>query len=97
MYHSPLSDTAKQRLGILRETNDGFKIAEKDLEIRGPGEVLGTRQTGLAQLRVADLERDAGLLPLIKETAELLSQQYPHIIDPLIQRWLGNSDIYSNV
>jgi ATP-dependent DNA helicase RecG len=97
MYHNPLSDTAKQRLGILRETNDGFKIAEKDLEIRGPGEVLGTRQTGLAQLRVADLERDADLLPLIKETAELLAQQYPHIIDPLIQRWLGNSDIYSNV
>lgn len=97
MVHSPLSDTAKQRIGIMRETNDGFKIAEKDLEIRGPGEVLGIRQTGLAQLRVADLERDADLLPLIKQTAELLSQQYPHVIDPLIQRWLGNSEVYGNV
>ncbi|MFL5222853.1 MAG: ATP-dependent DNA helicase RecG, partial [Microvirga sp.] len=67
LYRAPLSDLARQRLGVLRETNDGFAVAQKDLELRGPGEVLGTRQTGIMQLRIADLLRDADLLPQVIE------------------------------
>ncbi len=63
LYRAPLSQMARERLGCIRETNDGFEIAQRDLELRGPGELLGTRQTGLAQMRVADLVRDALLLP----------------------------------
>ena len=63
LYRPPLSELARERLGVLRATNDGFAVAQKDLELRGPGEVLGTRQTGIMQLRVADLLRDADLLP----------------------------------
>lgn len=94
LYQPPLSPTARDRLGILRETDDGFLIAEKDLEIRGPGEVLGTRQTGLAQFRVANLQRDGDLLEEVKECAGRIHQQYPDIIEPLIQRWVGHSVQY---
>lgn len=96
MYKSPLSKTATKRLAVLRESNDGFVIAEKDLEIRGPGELLGTRQTGLAELRIADLVRDAALIPEVQQHAYLLWKQYPEQANALIQRWLANKEKYSN-
>ncbi len=96
LYKAPLSKTATKRLAVLRESNDGFVIAEKDLEIRGPGELLGTRQTGLAELKIADLVRDGYLIPEIKQKAYLLSRQNPECAQALIQRWLGNKGRYSN-
>lgn len=96
MYKAPLSKTATKRLAVLRESNDGFVIAEKDLEIRGPGELLGTRQTGLAELKIADLVRDGYLIPEVKQQAYLLSRQHPECAQALIQRWLGNKERYSN-
>lgn len=96
LYKAPLSKTATKRLAVLRESNDGFVIAEKDLEIRGPGELLGTRQTGLAELKIADLIRDGYLISDIKQKAYLLSRQEPEIAQALIQRWLGNKERYSN-
>ena len=86
---APLSESSKQRLSVMRETTDGFRIAERDLEIRGPGEVLGTRQTGLAQMKIADLERDADLLPRITPLADALLEQAAEASRPLIRRWLG--------
>lgn len=94
LYSAPLSGNGAARLKIMRETNDGFKIAEKDLEIRGPGEVLGTRQTGDMQFRIADLQRDAHLLPEVKRMAILLLHEYADNVDPLIARWLGHSEQY---
>ncbi len=94
LYSAPLSGNGAARLKIMRETNDGFKIAEKDLEIRGPGEVLGTRQTGDMQFRIADLQRDAHLLPEVKRMAIKLLQDYEGNVDPLIARWLGHSEQY---
>jgi len=96
LYKAPLSKTATKRLAVLRESNDGFVIAEKDLEIRGPGELLGTRQTGLAELKIADLIRDGYLISDIKHKAYLLSRQNPECAQALIQRWLGNKERYSN-
>lgn len=96
LYKAPLSKTATKRLAVLRESNDGFVIAEKDLEIRGPGELLGTRQTGLAELKIADLIRDGYLIADIKQKAYLLSRQNPESAQALIQRWLGNKERYSN-
>ena len=89
LYHGPLSANSRQRLSVMRETNDGFRIAEKDLELRGPGEVLGTRQTGLAQMKIADLERDADLLERVAPLAEALLAIQPEAAQPLIRRWLG--------
>ncbi len=97
MYQSPLSDTARQRLGILRENNDGFVIAEKDLQLRGPGEVMGTRQTGQMHFRIADLGRDADLLDKIQQTGDQLFIESPDAIQPLCDRWLGASSDYSEV
>jgi len=97
LYRSPLSPLARQRLKVIRETNDGFEIARRDLELRGPGELLGTRQTGLAQLRVADLTRDADLLPRVQEAAELLIAQYPDSIAALAARWIGTGEQYARV
>jgi len=97
MYQSPLSDTARQRLGILRDSNDGFVIAEKDLELRGPGEVMGTRQTGAINFKIADLARDAGLLESIQQTGEQIFTQAPQAIQPLCDRWLGTSTDYAEV
>ncbi|CBV44294.1 ATP-dependent DNA helicase RecG [Halomonas elongata] len=98
LYHPPLSDTSRQRLTVMRETTDGFRIAERDLEIRGPGEVLGTRQTGLAQMKIADLERDADLLPHVSPLAEALLATHPEASQPLIRRWLGETaDRYGQV
>ena len=95
LYSSPISANGSARLKTMRETNDGFVIAEKDLELRGPGELLGTRQTGDMQLQIADLQRDAHLLPQIKQAAELLIKQHPQSVDPLIDRWLGNNQQYA--
>ncbi|NMP16153.1 ATP-dependent DNA helicase RecG [Thalassotalea sp. Y01] len=96
MYKNPLSKTATKRLGVLRESNDGFYIAQKDLEIRGPGELLGTRQTGLAELKIADLVRDGDLIPEIQQQAYLLWKQHPALAQKLIERWLANKEKYSN-
>ena len=95
LYSPPISGNGSARLKIMRETNDGFKIAEKDLEIRGPGEVLGTRQTGDMQLHIADLQRDAHMLPQIKHLAENLLLNHPNLVDGLIARWLGQSEQYA--
>ncbi|MBD1390169.1 ATP-dependent DNA helicase RecG [Neiella sp. HB171785] len=89
LYKAPLSKTATKRLGVLRDSNDGFVIAQRDLEIRGPGEILGTKQTGLADLKIADLVRDQHLLPLIHQLANQLHQQHPQLIQPLIDRWMA--------
>ncbi len=97
MYQSPLSGPGKQRLGILRETNDGFKVAEKDLELRGPGEVLGTRQTGLMQMRIADIVRDEKWFPEVKKTAIYITRHHPEAVKPIIRRWLGKADRFVNV
>jgi ATP-dependent DNA helicase RecG len=97
MYQPPLSDTARQRLGILRDSNDGFYIAEKDLHLRGPGEVMGIRQTGQVNFKIADLVRDADLLDNIPTIADTLFTDTPEAIAPLIDRWLGQSTDYSEV
>ncbi|OAI04817.1 ATP-dependent DNA helicase RecG [Methylomonas methanica] len=97
LYQAPLSQAGKQRLAILKESNDGFVIAEKDLELRGPGEVMGTRQTGQMQFKIADLSRDSDLLELIPAAAQLIHRQHPDAIQPLIQRWIGHSRHYAEV
>jgi ATP-dependent DNA helicase RecG len=97
MYHGALSQQARQRLGVMRDTSDGFEIARKDLELRGPGEVLGTRQTGMLQLRVADLQRDQALLPEVSRMADRLLHKYPERVKPLVKRWVGSATRYGNV
>ncbi|CAM3642285.1 ATP-dependent DNA helicase RecG [Pseudomonas reidholzensis] len=97
LYHPPLSQIGRERLGIMRETNDGFIIAEKDLELRGPGEMLGTRQTGLLQFKVADLMRDADLLPAVRDAAQTLLADWPEHVSPLLDRWLRHGQQYGQV
>jgi ATP-dependent DNA helicase RecG len=97
LYQTPLSNAGKQRLGVMRKSNDGFYIAEKDLELRGPGQVLGTQQTGLMSFKIADIGRDSSLLDSVRDTSEQIMQLHPEIIDPLIQRWLGDRVNYVNV
>src|SRR5262245_55504023 len=97
LYRNPLSQLARERLKAIRETSDGFEIARRDLELRGPGELLGTRQTGLAQLRVADLVRDADLLPRVQEAAELILAKHPANIEPLTTRWIVAGERYGRV
>lgn len=94
LYHAPLSKTAQKRLGVLRESNDGFVIAQKDLEIRGPGEVLGTKQTGLADFKIADLLRDQYLIPEVQRIARHIHQQYPSNAKAIVERWLGERSEY---
>lgn len=96
LYQAPLSQMARERLDTMRQTNDGFLIAEKDLELRGPGELLGTRQTGLAAFRVADLARDAGLLPQVHALADRLLDTDPALADRLIARWIGGAARYAS-
>jgi ATP-dependent DNA helicase RecG len=96
LYQAPLSQMARERLDTMRQTNDGFVIAEKDLELRGPGELLGTRQTGLAAFRVADLARDAGLLPQVHALADRLLDTDPALADRLIARWIGGAARYAS-
>jgi ATP-dependent DNA helicase RecG len=97
MYRNPLSEHARARVAALRNTNDGFEIARKDLELRGPGEVLGTRQTGMLQLHIADLARDQHLLPAVEQAATLLLDNYPERVQPLIRRWLESAIRYGEV
>lgn len=97
LYHPPLSQLGRERLGIMRETCDGFVIAEKDLELRGPGEMLGTRQTGLLQFKVADLMRDADLLPAVRDAAQALMERWPQHVSPLLERWLRHGQQYGQV
>ena len=97
MYKPPLGDISRSRLAALRETNDGFEIARRDLELRGPGEVLGTRQTGMMQFHIADLMRDKELLPEVERTAERLLKEHPEHVEPIVRRWLGDSVRYGGV
>ena len=97
MYRAPLSQMARKRLAVLRETSDGFEIARKDLELRGPGEVLGTRQTGMIQFRIADLMRDQHLLDKVEAAAAQLLEKHPDRVKPIIRRWLGHAPRYGQV
>ncbi|MCP4042943.1 MAG: ATP-dependent DNA helicase RecG [Gammaproteobacteria bacterium] len=97
LYHPPLSGQARDRLGVIRETDNGFRIAERDLELRGPGEVLGTRQTGMLQFRIADLARDHALFPAIETAAQHLIKHHPERCSSLVHRWLGNGVHYGGV
>ena len=97
LYESPLSGTARSRLAAMRETGDGFEIARRDLDLRGPGELLGTRQTGEVNLRVADLARDRGLLERLPALAERLEREAPAVVPALIERWLGEALAYGEV
>ena len=96
LYQSPLSAMARERLDTLRRSNDGFEIAEKDLQLRGPGELLGTRQTGLAAFRIADLARDADLLPRVHALADQLLQAAPATAAAVVQRWVGGAARYAS-
>ena len=95
LFQKPLSALARQRLDVLRETSDGFRIAEKDLELRGPGEVLGTRQTGRLALRIADLARDAHLLPAVQRAGAVMLRDHPELVDRLSERWIGSGTRYA--
>jgi len=95
LFQTPLSALARERLAVLRDTSDGFVIAEKDLALRGPGELLGTRQTGLAQFRVADMARDAGLLPEVHRLADALLTHEPELAERLVSRWIGGAERFA--
>jgi ATP-dependent DNA helicase RecG len=97
LWHPPLSALAKERLAALRSTNDGFAIARRDLELRGPGELLGTRQAGLMQLKVADLMRDADLLPRVQSAADVMMRAHADNMAPLVRRWIGAGTRYGKV
>jgi ATP-dependent DNA helicase RecG len=97
LYRAPLSRMARERLAVMRNTNDGFEVARRDLQLRGPGELLGTRQTGLVQMRVADLMRDADLLPRVQIAAETLLRKWPQNVAPLVRRWVGLAEQYGRV
>ena len=97
LYQSPLTDLAQARLEVMRNHTDGFIIAEKDLELRGPGDMLGTRQTGLPQMRIASLIRDARLLPTVRRIADQMISENPVQADKLMQRWLSTRTGYGNV
>ncbi|ARF47949.1 ATP-dependent DNA helicase RecG [Pantoea stewartii] len=96
LYKAPLSKTAQKRLQVLRDSNDGFVIAQHDLEIRGPGELLGTRQTGNAEFKVADLLRDQAMIPEVQRVARHIHEHYPEQAQALIERWLPETGRYSN-
>jgi len=97
LYKYPLSKAALKRLNVLRESNDGFYIAEQDLAIRGPGEVLGTKQTGIADMKIADLLRDQALIPQVQQLASLIMNSHPEYISPLVDRWLSDKSDYAQV
>ena len=97
LYGGKLSEMARARLAAIRETNDGFVIARRDLELRGPGELLGTRQTGLADMRVADLMRDSDLLPAVQSAAETLLAGNPEAVQALTRRWVGAGERYGRI
>ncbi|MCU4675041.1 ATP-dependent DNA helicase RecG [Catenovulum sp. 2E275] len=95
MYKAPLSDTGSKRLAVMRESTDGFYIAQKDLEIRGPGELLGTKQTGDMNFKIADLLRDSELIPQARNLARQIINQQPELTAKLIKRWVGSKEIYT--
>jgi ATP-dependent DNA helicase RecG len=97
LYRAPLSAKARERLRIMRASQDGFVIARKDLEMRGPGEFLGVRQSGERQLRIADFLRDEALLALLPRLAETLERDNPAAVDVLIRRWLGAASAYASI
>jgi ATP-dependent DNA helicase RecG len=97
LYKPPLGDLARSRLAVLRDTNDGFLVAQRDLELRGPGELLGTRQTGLPQYRIADLVRDAELMPKVQLAAESIRRTSKRAGDEIVRRWLGDAGRYGKV
>ncbi|HHE3465021.1 ATP-dependent DNA helicase RecG [Pasteurella multocida] len=97
MYKPPLGKISQKRLQVLRDTQDGFVISEKDLEIRGPGEVLGTKQTGVAEFKVANLMRDRKMIPTVQYYARRLIVEQPEVATKLIQRWINQREIYTNV
>jgi ATP-dependent DNA helicase RecG len=97
LFQAPLSKTSRKRLDALRKTTDGFKIAQIDLSLRGAGEVLGTKQTGEMQLKVADLARDQAVLPQVQYVAEQIITHYPDLIEPLINRWMPETEAYASV
>ncbi|MDG1462603.1 MAG: ATP-dependent DNA helicase RecG [Gammaproteobacteria bacterium] len=97
MYKQPLSQVAHKRLDVMRDTNDGFVVAQQDLELRGPGEVLGKRQTGAMQLRVADLVRDADLLPAVQEAANIVLKQDDNTAQAIMDRWIGSDQNFVKV
>jgi ATP-dependent DNA helicase RecG len=97
LYRAPMSEIARERLAVMRSTNDGFEISRRDLQLRGPGELLGTRQTGLMQMRVADLVRDADLLPQVQAAAELMLKENEDTIAPLLRRWIGQDERFGKV
>jgi ATP-dependent DNA helicase RecG len=94
LYTGPLSLTGRARLQTMRETTDGFEIARRDLEIRGPGEFLGARQSGAAMLRFASLENDAWLIDPARDAAECLLREWPHVVTQHLNRWLGAREQY---
>ena len=97
LYQPPLSENAHARLSVLRDSNDGFEIARRDMQLRGPGEVLGTRQTGEMKFHIADLLRDEALLAAVEDVGLQLLESYPDNVNPLIRRWLGNAVQYGEV
>ncbi len=97
LYKPPLGQTARNRLAVLRDTNDGFLVAQRDLELRGPGELLGTRQTGLPDYRIANLVRDAELMPQVQLAAETIRSTAPDTADAIVRRWLGDAGRYGKV
>jgi ATP-dependent DNA helicase RecG len=97
LYQSPLSRNGQARLTAMRDSNDGFFIAQKDLELRGPGEVLGTKQTGDMQFRIADIIRDQHLLDEVKALADEILLSHPNVVEPLIRRWLHFGEQYAKV
>ncbi len=97
LYHAPLSQVARERLGIIRGSVSGFEIAERDLAIRGAGEVLGTRQTGAIQFRIADPVRDQGLVAAAQGVADRMLAQHPELATALVARWLGEREVYGQV
>jgi ATP-dependent DNA helicase RecG len=97
MYHAPLSENGQARLKCLRESNDGFVIAQRDLEIRGPGEVLGTRQTGLPQFRVANLLEDQELLTVMEQAANKMLELAPDKAEALVTRWFAHKLDFGHV
>lgn len=97
LYRQPLGELARSRLAVLRDTNDGFVVAQRDLELRGPGELLGTRQTGLPQYRIADLSRDGALMPKVQKAAGVLLERNPRTVAALIRRWVPEAGRYGKV
>jgi ATP-dependent DNA helicase RecG len=97
LYKPPLGQLARSRLAVLRETNDGFVVAQRDLELRGPGELLGTRQTGLPDYRVANLVRDAELMPGVQVAAETILSSTPDAAAAIVRRWLGDAGRYGKI